>query len=138
MTKTAEQRKKEALSLREQGYNCAQSVIMVFDDLTGLDAELAARLTSGLGAGCGGTRELCGVVNAMAITQGLFQSSLPAGKALSMKEAGTLAETFASENQGRLRCADLKGKPGIRSCNDLVIQGVEILHEYFKNRNLHE
>lgn len=128
-----EERKAHALRLREEGYNCAQSVLMVFDDVTGLDGEAAARLTSGLGAGLG-CGELCGVANAMAIAQGMLHSGDAASKGPSMKAAKELLSTFAANNGSRLRCADLKGKPDVRPCNDLVVHGVELLHNYFEEK----
>ncbi|MDE6010331.1 MAG: C-GCAxxG-C-C family protein [Muribaculaceae bacterium] len=136
MKKTLEERKTEALRLRHEGYNCSQSVIMAFDDITGLEAETAARLTSGLGTGVGGSGEICGVINAMALTQGMLQSAGPSGKAASAREVRKLLDEFAESNRGRVRCADLKGKEGIRPCADLVLQGVEILHRYFESKGL--
>lgn len=133
MKYTKEERLERARLLREQGYNCAQSVIMVFDDVTGLDEALAARITSGLGSGVA-SGELCGVANAMALAQGTRQSAEAKGKAASAKVSRRLLDEFASRNDGRLRCADLKGKPGIRPCNELVLQGVEILHDYFRDK----
>ncbi|MBD5370989.1 MAG: C_GCAxxG_C_C family protein [Bacteroides sp.] len=130
--KPLETRREEALRLRKEGYNCAQSVLLPFDDVTGLPRELAARITSGLGTGVGATREICGVVNAMALAQGMLQSPEASGKAASMKCAGSLARRFADANCGCLRCEDLKGKPGRPTCEQLVLQGVEILHRHFE------
>lgn len=129
MKRTLKERKEMALRLRADGYNCAQSVILVFDDVTGIPAEVTARMTSGLGTGlaCG---EVCGVANAMALVQGMTQSHEAKGKIASAKVSRALLTRFAGENGGRLRCADLKGKGDARPCNELVLQGVEILHEY--------
>ena len=41
----------KAVSLFTQGYNCAQSVFVAFSDVTGMDEELAKRLSSSFGAG---------------------------------------------------------------------------------------
>ena len=122
----------EALRLRKEGYNCAQSVILPFEDVTGLPRDIAAKITSGLGTGVGGTREICGVVSAMALAQGMLQSPEASGKGASMKCAGCLAREFADANCGNLRCEDLKGKPGRPTCEQLVLQGVEILHRHFE------
>jgi hypothetical protein len=130
MKKTLEERKAEAMELRRRGYNCAQSTIMVFDDVTGLDSDMLARLTSGLGTGLG-CGEVCGVVNAMALAQGALRSADPSAKAFAGKCSRELTARFAADNDGRVRCADLKSQPGVRPCNDLVAQGVEILHDYF-------
>lgn len=131
MTKISlEDRKAHAMRLRQEGYNCAQSVIMAFGDVTGLDIDTAARISSGLGAGLG-CGELCGVANAMAMAQGMLHGPEAASKAPSMKASKELLNTFATSNGNRLRCSELKGKPDVRPCNELVAQGVEILHNYF-------
>ena len=133
---TLEERYKVALDLRKKGYNCSQAVLLAFPDKVEMDPELVAKLTSGLGSGVGGSGELCGVICAMALGQGLCQSAAPEGKSASAKTARSLMDEFASENQGRVRCKDLKGKEGIRPCNDLVLLGVKILHEYFEKQSV--
>ena len=45
----------KARALFLEGYNCAQAVVCAFDDLTGLDREMSARLASSFGVG-----QLCG------------------------------------------------------------------------------
>lgn len=125
---TLQERKSKALELRNQGYNCAQAVLMAFPDVTSLDADTAARLSSALGSGIGGSRELCGAIVGAAIAEGFRHGSAPADKAPAMKAAGDLVKQFADLNDGAVRCADLKGVPGKRPCNDLVLQAVEILH----------
>lgn len=126
---TLQERKTLALDLRRQGYNCAQAVIMAFPDVTGLDADTAARLSAALGSGVGGSREICGAINAAAIVEGFRHGSAPADKVPAMKGAGALVERFAALNGGAVRCADLKGVPGKRPCDELVTQAVEILHD---------
>lgn|GEM_PF-799355 len=121
----------DARKLRAMGYNCAQCVLMPFDDVTGLDRGLAARLASGLGAGLGAKGEICGVINAMAIAQGFDKGEAPSDKVASMKCAGGLASQFASCTGGRLRCADLKQEGAAMSCDALIMKGIEILHAHF-------
>ena len=55
----------------EQGYNCAQSVLLAFCEETGLSEEQAARLASTFGGGMGRMREVCGAVSAMFMVEGL-------------------------------------------------------------------
>ena len=43
----------KAKALFYEGYNCAQAVFCAFTDLTGLDLETAARLSSSFGGGLG-------------------------------------------------------------------------------------
>ena len=46
----------KAKELFEQGYNCAQAVLLAFEDVTGLDTETAAKLSSSFGGGMGRMR----------------------------------------------------------------------------------
>ncbi len=62
----------QAAELFLQGYNCAQSVFLAFSDVTGLDNELALRLSSSFGGGLGRMREVCGAVSGMAMVVGLL------------------------------------------------------------------
>ena len=55
----------------EQGYNCAQSVLLAFCEETGLNREQAAKLASTFGGGMGRMREVCGAVSAMFMVEGL-------------------------------------------------------------------
>ena len=41
------------------GYNCAQSVVVAFCDVTGLDKGFAAQISSSFGGGMGRMREVC-------------------------------------------------------------------------------
>ncbi|MDE7160107.1 MAG: C-GCAxxG-C-C family protein [Muribaculaceae bacterium] len=124
---TLSERKERAMELRRQGYNCAQAVLLAFNDVTGLSEDMAARLSSGLGAGVGGSRELCGAVTGMALVESSRHGSAPADKAGAMKAVGRLTDEFKTRN-GCLRCEDLKGVPGKAPCNDLILHAVEIMH----------
>lgn len=57
----------------EEGYNCAQSVLLAFCDETGFTREQAARLASTFGGGMGRMREVCGAVSAMFMIEGLLR-----------------------------------------------------------------
>lgn len=57
----------------EQGYNCAQSVLLAFCEETGLTHGEAARLASTFGGGMGRMREVCGAVSAMLMIEGLLK-----------------------------------------------------------------
>ena len=56
-----------------KGYNCAQSVLLAFGDVTGLDDKTAAMLSSSFGGGLGRLREICGTVSGAAMVLGLVQ-----------------------------------------------------------------
>ena len=53
----------EARRLFREGYNCAQAVFCAFCDMTGMDIDAAARLSSSFGGGMGRLREVCGTVS---------------------------------------------------------------------------
>lgn len=133
MKYTLEERLDTSRRLRKEGYNCAQSVIMVFDDVTGLDRATAAKISSALGSGVAGCGEICGVANAIALTIGMLHGSEPSDKISALKEARPLIDEFARSNGGCLACRDLKGKKDIAPCDELVFRGVEILDRHFRN-----
>lgn len=54
------------------GYNCAQAVAVAFCDVTGMDRELAAKLSSSFGGGMGRMREVCGAVSGMLMVAGIL------------------------------------------------------------------
>ncbi len=55
------------------GYGCAQSVLLAFPDVTGMDEKTAARLGSSFGGGMGRMREVCGAFSAAAMVLGLAE-----------------------------------------------------------------
>ncbi len=94
----------------EQGYNCAQAVLLAFCDETGLPREQAARLASSFGGGIGRMREVCGAVSAMCMIEGLLEGySDPQAKdekSALYARVRSLAERFAQRNHSIL-CRDL-------------------------------
>ena len=56
----------------ENGYNCAQAVLLAFSDLTGLEEKTALSLASSFGGGMGRLREVCGAVSGMFMVAGLL------------------------------------------------------------------
>ncbi|MEA4869720.1 hypothetical protein SDC9_105735 [bioreactor metagenome] len=68
-----EEKSSLAKSYFEQGYNCAQAVLLAFCEETGLAPEQAAKLASAFGGGMGRLREVCGAVSAMFMIEGLLR-----------------------------------------------------------------
>ncbi len=60
-----------ARELFMEGYNCSQAVFCAFCDVTGLDIETAARVSSSFGGGLGRLREVCGTVSGAALVLGM-------------------------------------------------------------------
>lgn len=65
-------REYQAAKLFTEGYNCAQSVIMVYSDLIKIDEKTCAKLSSSFGGGMGRMREVCGAVSGMLMVAGLL------------------------------------------------------------------
>lgn len=117
MMKKAEERKamtrrEKAMSLFEEGYNCAQSVFLAFEDLHGIDRKTAARLSSSFGGGMGRLREVCGTVSGMFMTVGLLYG-YDSPKAFEEKSEHyariqELAAEFEKKN-GSIVCRELLG-----------------------------
>lgn len=125
------QRQKTASDLRAAGANCAQAVLAPFDQETGSDRETLLAVGAALGAGVAGNGEICGVPNAMAIARGMICRRAGKSKAEIVADAKQYTEAFRHRH-GALCCRDLKGKPGCATCNELIAEGVEMLHNGLK------
>lgn len=126
---TLQQRIERAHALRAEGYNCSQCVLMVFDDLTQIDASTAARVTGALGGGVAAMGEVCGAVTAMAVADGLLQFASPADKAMVYAQTRGLSEEFVKHN-GSMICRELKTKYR-RPCIELIDDAITILHNRY-------
>jgi C_GCAxxG_C_C family probable redox protein len=62
----------KACELFAGGLNCAQSIFVAFCDVTGMDRDLAVRLSSSFGGGMGRMREVCGTCSAMFMVAGIL------------------------------------------------------------------
>ena len=72
---TTQERINKGLEFHRSGYNCAQSVLMSLADRLGIDAGLAATISTGLGGGVGGQGEICGVATAMAVAESIVSGN---------------------------------------------------------------
>ena len=147
----ANMRKEKAMQLFEEGYNCAQSVFLAFEDMHGMDRKAAAALSSSFGGGMGRLREVCGAVSGMFLVAGaLYGYDDPkAGKEKTAHYARIqeLAAAFEKEN-GSIVCRELLGLSVKREapvpeertaeyykkrpCKELVGQAAEIMEQYMK------
>ena len=138
-----------AQSLFSQGYNCAQAVLLAFQEEAGLDWDTAARLASSFGAGMGRLREVCGAVSAMFMVIGLrfgyATADQPEEKAAHYRRIQFLAQQFR-EKRETLICRELlQGVPttaGVvpeertreyyarRPCRDIIGDAAEILERF--------
>ena len=137
-----------------EGYNCSQAVFCAFCDLTGLDIDTAARLSSSFGGGIGRLREVCGTVSgallALGMLRGYSDPNSPALKKAHYASVQEYARRFR-ENNGSIVCRELLkdvrvtpgGEPEARTpefyarrpCLRLVGEAAEILDEMLKETN---
>ena len=136
------------------GSNCAQAVILAFNDITGLDDKTALRLSSPFGGGIGRMREVCGAVSGMFMVLGLLYGYEEPGekdcnkKAL-YKEVQDLADKFRAEC-GSIICREILKNPpsdpnptprtaefyAKRPCARMVILAGQILDRYIADHPL--
>ena len=129
-------------------YNCAQAVLVAFSDVTGMDPETAARISSSFGGGMGRMREVCGAVSGMLMVAGLLYGYDDPGEKDSAKKAHyalvqELAGKFRKEI-GSIVCREiLKNPPSdpnptprtaefykARPCARMVILAAKLLDDY--------
>lgn len=135
MTNTDFINKRKALAGEyfNQGFNCAQSVVLAFADILGEDENKLSMLSSPFGGGMGQMREVCGAVSGMLIVEGLISGyNSPTDKENKKrvyKETKSLAEKFKEIN-GSIVCRELLA--GIPHSTDGT--PAERTAEYYKKR----
>ncbi len=144
-----EQRAAKAKELFLSGYNCCQSVVLAFEDITALEPELAATISAPFGGGMGRLREVCGAVSGMTMVAGFISPCPTNSDAVAKKENYALVQRFAEafrEQNGAIVCRTLLGldrakdnpTPSPRTaeyyrkrpCADLVADAARIVAKY--------
>ncbi len=132
-------RVQKAKDLFHGGYNCAQAVVLAYDDAILVDRQVLAQMSGPFGGGMGRLREVCGAVSGMVTVISLvtgLDTLVPAEKAELYALERKAAELF-KERAGSYICRDLiavhphgdtrnSHKP---ACKELVGLAVEILNE---------
>lgn len=105
-------RAETAVAKFKEGYNCAQSVLFAYADRTGMDPDVALRISNGLGAGMGRKQEVCGAVSGAILVLGLLYGRGEHDGRERQEEAYAkvreLIEKFESEH-GTVNCRELLG-----------------------------
>ena len=65
-------RRETAIANFKKGYNCAQAIVLAFEDMLPIDKELLSKMASSFGGGMGRLREVCGSVCGMFMVTGLL------------------------------------------------------------------
>lgn len=146
-------REKRAEELFLEGYNCAQSVFLAFEDLYDIDHDTALKLSSSFGAGMGRLREVCGTVSGMFLVAGVLygydKPDAQLEKTEHYKRIQELASHFREEN-GSIICRELLGLkqgwdepvPELRTaeyykkrpCSKLAGMSARIMDSYIKEQ----
>ena len=140
-----------ALKLYNQGYNCAQSILVTFAEEAEISAEMAFSIASGLGGGIGRTQNVCGAINAGAIVIGLkFGKHEPNdvnSKNWVVNHVGDFIKECRQE-LGESQCSDLlkfdindpkqnmeaeESGHTLKVCNNAIATTAKILEKYLKN-----
>lgn len=100
----------KAMKLFKEGYNCAQAVLLAFEDKYDIDRKSALMLSSSFGGGMGRLREVCGAVSGMFMVVGLLYGYDEAedfdGKKLHYQRIQQMANEFKLIN-GSIICREL-------------------------------
>lgn len=144
----------KAAELFLSGRNCSQAVVLAFSDVTHLEDDLAARLSSPFGGGMGRMREVCGAVSGMLMVLGLVYGYDDPGPQDREKKAlyqtvQTLSQQFR-DTCGSIICREiLKNPPSdpapsprtaeyyrTRPCVRMVMTAAGILDDYLAQHPL--
>ena len=131
-------RAEKALEIhQDRDYNCAQSVLCAFEDLTGLDSEIGAAITEGFGSGakCG---ELCGAVAGAIMAIGLIncRNGEKTGHNPKIKaETLELIRSFRTEN-GCVTCRELLAARKEKNCSKYITDAVNELEKIIEGEKI--
>lgn len=105
-------RREMAMANFKKGYNCAQSVVLAFQDLLPAEEAMLSKMASSFGAGMGRLREVCGSVSGMFMVAGLLYGydgpETGEKKAEHYARIQELAHRF-EEKHGSIVCRELLG-----------------------------
>ena len=121
---TKQERIDKALKLHGEGYNCAQCVLMATNDFTSEQADMAVRVAAGFGGGFGATGNICGVLSAIGMAEGLRGWNCPNDKGSVYGVVRSSKRDF-EERYGTITCRELKA--GKVACSQLIADGVTYL-----------
>ncbi len=122
-----------ARELFYKGYNCSQSVFCAFCDVTGLDMDTAAKISSSFGGGMGRLREVCGTVSGALLVLGTVKGYSDPEDPQAKKDHYHLVQKLAArfkEKNGSIVCRELLTGVEVKPGNDPE----DRTPEYYKKR----
>ena len=153
MDRTYGARGTRAKELFLEGYNCAQAVVLAYEDFFEESSETLAQMISAFGGGMGRLREVCGSVSGMFFVlskvYGYADPKDADGKMDLYARVQELAARFRERN-GSIVCRELLGlseKVSVpvpeartpeyykkRPCPDIIADAADILEEYLQEQ----
>ena len=106
------EREKQAMEFFNNGFNCAQGVLVMQSEALGLDKETAARIASAFGGGINRSGNVCGAVSGALMALGLKFGNKAPGEQIAREQAYAKADWFIhrfTESCGSIICRDLLG-----------------------------
>lgn len=131
-----QERVERAQNYFKAGYNCAQAVVMAFDDVMQMCPEALARLAASFGGGMGRMREVCGTVSGMAFLAGAISPSADPSNLEERKENYALVQKFADsfrQENGDIVCRRLLGLEPMAERAETAMPS-ERTAEYYRKR----
>lgn len=145
-----------ALQYHQSGYNCAQSTLMAFADLTKLTPETGFAVAGGLGGGFGAThQEVCGAASGAVMVLGMLHPHTAGTDAEGKRRVYGLTKEFLKRFRERFSgnscCGDLlraRIEPtqettpaavrvgATKHCDILIVTAVEIVEELLSEENV--
>ena len=129
---------------KEEGYNCCQAVVLAYNDIFGIDDEVAAAMSSGFGGGMGRLREVCGSVSAMVMLAGLIAPATDPAVKVDRTRNYALVQDMAGQFKamnGSIVCKELLGLVPMGSSQAVPSESPEPSDrtpEYYKKRPCEE
>lgn len=120
----------------KSGYNCAQAVVMAFDDVMEQSPEMLARLTAPFGGGMGRMREVCGTVSGMTFLAGAISPAVDPSNLEERKANYALVQHFAEQfrrENGDIVCRRLLGLEPMVERTETAMPS-QRTEEYYKKR----
>ena len=105
-------RKEKAMQSFLDGYNCAQCMMVAFEDMITIDLDTALKIASPFGGGMGRLREVCGSVSGMFMVLGYLKGYNEPGDYAGKKELYEHIQELArryEEANGSIICRELLG-----------------------------
>ena len=99
--------------------NCAQAVLLAFQDKLGMSEEALRELGAGFGAGMGCMEGTCGALVAAGIAAGILNKGRQILAGFNEKSGATICKVLKGAGTGKVLC----------ECDDCVRNGVKSLME---------